>query len=857
MDDLLRRVDDRRERDAADGDTAEYERLMEIGELLIKLTLLNVCALLDSNRGGDLHRYRALFEVVRATGIGGWSYQLQQMLTGPSASSFETQSSAYIRELTQKVRRGADDSWQYESVSELANASEALGLPRTIPDRTSLLTWFDIFRDIRNKAWAHGSTSPDALRTANHFLRSSVQILLDHLRVLQLPTYAVWRTAASVIRNARLSNAIASPGCLESLPTPLEGPDIIVLTPGGVWSLLPLVHTVTDRSDYWLANGDLNERDQTYEAISYLTGSRKRISAKSYLTPPVPLPSSETHGLISLEVFGETLANLPSRKPDYVARPDVEPELLSRLLDREEDPLVTLNGMGGIGKTSTALAVLHDLCRQDQVFDFIIWFSARDVDLLSSGPTQVQPQVSTSTEMAVYAAALLRPYLDVDSFSDSMDAFRAVMRGEMFSGRVLFVFDNFETVQNPGDVFRQIKASVRLPNKALITTRHEEFKGDYPIELPRMPYPLFKELVDITASRLNIVSLINSQEEWVRKVHQESFGHPYIVRIVLGEARRRKALGNFERMLASKQEVLPALFKRTYDSLSEPAKQVMLLLCSWRSIIPMPAIEAVMTRPGNPMLDVEDAVGELEDLSLVERIRSDVQLLNVPQSAYRYVREFELQDSVYKQGIASDAVYMRMVGVQQGERGSHFSLQPFVAACLAGAGSLDKRSVDHIIQHLAEICSDGWVDAYDYYEAIDDLNSARLCLQNARRQSTEPSIPLLERSLSVYRRLGDGRQYDIAAMLAQMYRDAGQFYNLSQLTQEIARELQAGRGSSRRDDIVRATSAWKGMEHHADLRDAEALATIFKALGGMADERLKWEDVAKSRRRKPTGGRVS
>lgn len=140
MDDLLRRVDERRVREAADGDTAEYERLMEIGELLTKLTLLNVCALLDSDRGGEPHRYRAFFEVVRATRVGGWSYQLQQVLTGPPASSFETQSSAYIRELTQKVRRGADDSWQYEAVLHLSKASEALGLPRTIPDRAGLLT---------------------------------------------------------------------------------------------------------------------------------------------------------------------------------------------------------------------------------------------------------------------------------------------------------------------------------------------------------------------------------------------------------------------------------------------------------------------------------------------------------------------------------------------------------------------------------------------------------------------------------------------------------------------------------------------------------------------------------------------
>jgi len=117
VEDLWHRVEDRRKREAVDGDTAEYERLMEAGELLIKLTLINVCALLDEDRGGEPHRYRTFFEAVRAMGVGGWCYQLQQVLTGPSASAFEPLASVHIREITQKVRASADDCWQYEAVA--------------------------------------------------------------------------------------------------------------------------------------------------------------------------------------------------------------------------------------------------------------------------------------------------------------------------------------------------------------------------------------------------------------------------------------------------------------------------------------------------------------------------------------------------------------------------------------------------------------------------------------------------------------------------------------------------------------------------------------------------------------------
>jgi len=49
-------------------------------------------------------------------------------------------------------------------------------------------------------------------------------------------------------------------------------------------------------------------------------------------------------------------------------------------------------------------------------------------------------------------------------------------------GPLLFVFDNFETVRNPAELYRWLDTYVRLPNKVLITTRFREFKGDYPLE---------------------------------------------------------------------------------------------------------------------------------------------------------------------------------------------------------------------------------------------------------------------------------------------------------------------------------------------------------------------------------------
>ena len=242
---------------------------------------------------------------------------------------------------------------------------------------------------------------------------------------------------------------------------------------------LDLMKATDTATDLFLANGNYTE--DGYEMLSYLTGDIVRGDGTLFRGPPDRLPQSETHGERDLVVLGESLTNVPKPASDYVTRERLESTLVA-LLAEDRHPIVTLVGRGGIGKTSMSLASIHKIAQTGR-YDTIIWFSARDIDLLTEGPKQVRPDVLSIPDFA-------RLYCNLIGFEQTKES-AVITQLQHALGRdsqitTLFVFDNFETVADRGDTYRWLDANVRNPNKILITTRTRHFKADYPLTVGGM-----------------------------------------------------------------------------------------------------------------------------------------------------------------------------------------------------------------------------------------------------------------------------------------------------------------------------------------------------------------------------------
>jgi hypothetical protein len=650
---MLERIDRARE----DSDTSYFFDLLYFGEMVTKLCTAGLIAAVNDDRNRS--RYQFLHRLVRASGIGEWTQSLDEILIGPTS---QVLSSSVIPERTELTVKAGPGSWQHSAVTEMYMClSEIEQVADQLSVKLQARQWFALFARLRNKSRGHGAVSLAAASAAAPHLRAAIDLLIANYPLFTRPWAYLYQNLSGKYRVSGIGGDQEVFQFLKS-----SAGQKLNLTPGVFIffeqpSRVDLVESDVDLRDFYLANGGFSGKKIEY--LSYITGSTVEIDATPFVAPPTELPKSETEGAGNLDLHGQAFSNLPTAPEGYISRLALESELRSVVLDNRH-PVITLVGRGGIGKTSLALSVLHELAGGTE-FLVTLWFSARDIDLLPQGPKLVKPHVLSSDDIAREFVRLMNPAEAQEKQFRPTPYFEKALSENALDGAILFVFDNFETVKNPVDLYNWLNALVRLPNKILITTRHRDFKGDYPVEVGGMTESESFQLMDATASTLGIGHLLNAN--YKETIYDESGGHPYVIKMLLGEVAKARQLQPVERIVASQDEILDALFERTYTMLSSAAKRVFLTLCSWRSVVPKLALEAVLLRTVTERIDAEAAVTELVQTSFVELVtghNEGEEFLAVPLAAAVFGRS-KLAVSPMKGAIEADAQLLQAFGAAQ------------------------------------------------------------------------------------------------------------------------------------------------------------------------------------------------
>jgi LuxR family glucitol operon transcriptional activator len=203
--------------------------------------------------------------------------------------------------------------------------------------------------------------------------------------------------------------------------------------------------------------------------------------------------------------------NLPQRSYTRFVGRQAELEKLTQLLlphPRSRHFVVTLDGIGGVGKSALALELAYRYrdgyaaLPPDDRFEAIVWASAKRTLLTAGGIQQRQQTFNTLADLYREIATVLEQPAILQSEPDRR---RGLVERALTAQRTLLIVDNLETVDD--EELLSFLREIPDPTKVIVTTRHR-IDIAYAIRLAGMPEPDAKALMMVEAARKNVALTI-------------------------------------------------------------------------------------------------------------------------------------------------------------------------------------------------------------------------------------------------------------------------------------------------------------------------------------------------------------
>jgi len=297
--------------------------------------------------------------------------------------------------------------------------------------------------------------------------------------------------------------------------------------------------------------------------------------------------------------------NLPSRS-EFIGRESEKARVHEAL--RSRSYLVSIDGIGGIGKTSLALEVAHECLHASKgagptdgvaTFNGFIWTTAKDRDLTLNG--------------LLDAIARTLDYLGI--MQQPVEEKRIAVRKLLLEKPYLLIVDNFETITDKG--VRDFLLELPEPSKALITTREQNLRQVWAISLKGLAEPEALTLIRSEGRRLGLASLERAEDRVLRLFYEATGGVPLAIKWAIGQIKQKGQ--SLDAVLAALYDatgsIFETIFARSWNLLSTNARQVLIVMPIFATSASRAGIEATSDVHH---FALDEALGQLVEMSLVD-----------------------------------------------------------------------------------------------------------------------------------------------------------------------------------------------------------------------------------------------
>ncbi|MBI5294604.1 MAG: AAA family ATPase [Chloroflexi bacterium] len=317
--------------------------------------------------------------------------------------------------------------------------------------------------------------------------------------------------------------------------------------------------------------------------------------------------------------------NLP--QPDYgkfVGREKEIEQILGILqpYPRSQSHLLTIDGIGGIGKSTLALEIANHYLRNDsqlpidERFEAIIWVSAKRTILTADG---IKPRAYTlNTLDDIYSAISITLHRE-DITRASLDEQSEIVRQALKKQRTLLIVDNLETIDD--DSVLTFLRELPAPTKCIVTTRHR-IDVAYPTRLVGMPWNDGEQLILNECERKGVYL----GKDHIRRFYQRTGGIPLalvwsIAQVSMGHSPE----GVLNKLGIPSSDIAKYCFYEVIENIRKSNSYIILFALSlFEASASRISLQYVTELPE---LECEDGLATLERLSLVNKVNDRFSIL--------------------------------------------------------------------------------------------------------------------------------------------------------------------------------------------------------------------------------------